>query len=136
MIDPANPVHLTAAVVMVAGLVFDLVGCLGLVRLPDVYNRLQAATKCVTLGTFLILLGVLIRFGFDSMGVKAILCLWFIAITSPTAAHAIARGAHRGGIKLWEKSVTDRYAEDREGEAAAGPVTPSMTTPSAEEVQP
>lgn len=114
MIDLSNPLHLAAYVVMAVGLAFDLVGCLGLVRLPDVYNRLQAATKCVTLGTFLILLGVLLRFGFGSMGWKALLCLWFIAITSPTAAHAIARAAHRAGFPLWKGSVVDRYAEDHE----------------------
>ncbi len=112
MIDLAEPRHLAAVIVMSAGLFFDFVGCLGLVRLPDVYNRLQAGTKCVTLGTFLLLLGVIIRFGLDSMGVKAVLCLWFIAMTSPTAAHAIARAAHRAGFPLWSGSVVDRYAED------------------------
>ena len=40
------------------GLFFDVCGCIGLVRFPDVYNRLQASTKCVTLGTILLLLGV------------------------------------------------------------------------------
>ncbi|MDJ0975317.1 MAG: monovalent cation/H(+) antiporter subunit G [Planctomycetota bacterium] len=114
MIDFGNPVHLIAFVVMAIGLFFDIVGCLGLVRLPDVYNRLQAGTKCVTLGTFLILLGVLIRFGFDAMGVKALLCLWFIAMTSPTAAHAIARAAHKAGFPLWKGSVVDRYAGSKE----------------------
>ena len=99
MIDLSNPLHLLAYVVMAAGLAFDIVGCIGLVRLPDVYNRLQAGTKCVTLGTFLILLGVVLRFGFGSMGWKALLCLWFIAMTSPTAAHAIARAAHRAGYR-------------------------------------
>ena len=48
---------------MAAGLFFDLVGCLGLVRLPDVYNRLQAGTKCVTLGTFLILVVIPCAYG-------------------------------------------------------------------------
>ena len=45
------------------GVVFDIVGAIGLIRLPDVYNRLQAATKCVTLGTCLILIGVLVHSG-------------------------------------------------------------------------
>jgi len=122
-----------ALVVMAIGLVFDLIGCIGLVRLPDVYNRLQASTKCVTLGTFLILIGVVIRFGFGSMGFKAILCLWFIAMTSPTAAHAIARGAHKAGFPLWSGSVGDRYAED----SRPGSDAPVATTPDrAEEVTP
>lgn len=99
------------------GLAFDLLGCLGLVRLPDVYNRLQAATKCVTMGTCSILFGTFLIAGFQSQGVKSLLCLVFVLLTSPVAAHAIARGAHRAGIKLWEDSVIDRYAEDKEGEA-------------------
>ena len=121
MIDFGNPLHVAAYAVMAAGLLFDLVGCIGLVRLPDVYNRLQAGTKCVTLGTFLILLGVLIRFGFGAVGIKALLCLWFIAMTSPTAAHAIARAAHRAGFPLWKGSVVDRYANREE---SAEEVTP------------
>lgn len=99
------------------GLAFDLLGCLGLVRLPDVYNRLQAATKCVTLGTCSILFGVFLVLGFTAAGLKSLLCIVFVMLTAPVAAHAIARGCHRGGIKLWEKSVVDKYAEDREGEA-------------------
>ena len=60
------------------GLAFDLFGCIGLVRLPDVYNRAQAATKCVTLGTCMILVGTALS-GADqanwSMFVKGIVCL-------------------------------------------------------------
>ena len=50
------------------GLTFDVLGCLGLVRLPDVYCRLQAATKCVTLGTCSILFGVFLIVGFTAAG--------------------------------------------------------------------
>ncbi len=102
-------------ILLIVGIVFDVIGCIGLVRLPDIYNRLQAATKCVTLGTCMILLSVLFYTGFGSIGVKALLCIWFILITSPTGAHAIARAAHRSGIRLWEGSVLDKYAEDAEG---------------------
>jgi len=130
MIDFADPRDLAAYGLMAFGLAFDLVGCMGLVRLPDVYNRLQAGTKCVTLGTFLLLLGVLVRFGFDAMGWKALLCLWFIAMTSPTGAHAIARAAHRSGVPLAAGSVLDRYQEDGEGRdeaEAEGPARPGAT---------
>lgn len=103
--------HVLALVSMGAGLFFDFVGCLGLVRLPDVYNRLQAGTKCVTLGTFLLLLGVVLEYGFGAMGTKALLAMWFVAMTSPTAAHAIARAAHRSGVGLAKGSVGDAYAD-------------------------
>lgn len=97
---------------IIVGLIFDFFGCLGLVRLPDLYNRLQAATKCVTLGTCSIMFGIFIMHGFTAVGVKAILCAMFLLLTAPVSAHAIARGAHIRGFKLWEKSVCDKYAED------------------------
>ncbi len=100
---------------LVVGITFDVVGCIGLVRLPDIYNRLQAATKCVTLGTALILLSVVFYTGFNAIGVKALLCIWFVLMTAPTGAHAIARAAHRSGIRLWENSVMDKYKDDIEG---------------------
>ncbi len=99
----------------VIGTAFNFFGCVGLVRLPDVYNRLQASTKCVTFGTIFILFGVLIFSGINATGMKAVLCLIFILITSPTAAHAISRGAHHSGIPLWKESVIDAYQEDKEG---------------------
>jgi len=95
------------------GLAFDLFGCVGLIRLPDVYNRAQAATKCVTLGTCMILAGVagLALAGANwPMGVKAILCAGFILLTSPVAAHAICRGAYLSGVPLWDGSVEDAFA--------------------------
>jgi len=99
------------------GLFFDVLGCLGLVRLPDVYNRLQASTKCVTLGTCSILFGTFLIVGICAAGFKALLTIIFLVLTSPVAAHAIARGAHRSGVKLCEGSVIDKYAQDKEGEA-------------------
>ena len=99
------------------GLTFDILGCLGLVRLPDVYCRLQAATKCVTLGTCSILFGTFLIVGFTAAGMKSLLCIIFVILTAPVAAHAIARGAHRAGVKLWKDSIVDKYAEDKEGEA-------------------
>ena len=96
------------------GILFNIFGCIGLVRFPDVYNRLQASTKCVTLGTILLLFGVAIAGGSGPLAAKAIICAIFILITSPTAAHAIAKGSYAAGVKLWEKSVVDKYAEQKE----------------------
>ena len=99
-------------IIIITGVAFDVFGCLGLIRLPDVYNRLQASTKCVTLGTCGIMFGIFIMQGFNSLGIKALVCIPFILLTSPTAAHALARGAHLFGVRLWEKSIVDRYRED------------------------
>ena len=98
-------------ILVVIGILFNVFGCIGLVRFPDVYNRLQAATKCVTLGTVLLLAGVALVSGGGPMAAKAIVCAVFILATSPTAAHAIAKGAYASGVGLWEHSVVDKYAE-------------------------
>ena len=99
-------------VLIVVGTVFNIIGCIGIVRLPDIYNRLQAGTKCVTLGTCLVLLGTMLMAGSTAIALKALVCMVFVLVTSPTAAHALARGAHAFGVKLWSGSVVDRYRED------------------------
>jgi len=99
-------------VFIAVGLFFDLFGCLGLIRLPDVYNRLQAATKCVTFGICSILFGTFLMTGLTGGGIKALLCIAFLALTAPVSAHAIARAAHISGVKLWKGSVVDKYDEE------------------------
>ena len=99
-------------IIIAIGLVFDLFGCIGLVRMPNVYTRLQAATKCVTLGTCSILFGVLCITGFGPTGLKALICMVFVAITSPTAAHALARAAHKFGVHVHKDAIVDKYDEE------------------------
>lgn len=101
-------------VIIALGIAFDLLGCIGMVRFPDVYNRLQAGTKCVTLGVCLILIGTIVMADTAPTRLKAILCIVFILITSPTAAHALARAARHSGIEMWDKSVVDQF--EKEGE--------------------
>lgn len=99
-------------VMIVIGLAFDFFGCLGLIRFPDVYNRLHASIKCVTLGTSSILFGLFLFKGFSACGMKSLLCILFLVLTAPVSAHALSRAAHKSGVKLCEKSVCDKYAQD------------------------
>jgi multicomponent Na+:H+ antiporter subunit G len=102
------------------GLAFNVLGCIGLIRLPDMYNRLQAATKCVTMGTCMVMLGVMIKAGIGhspELSTRCVLCIVFVLITAPTAAHALAHGAYSYGVKLWDKSVVNRYEEDFKSES-------------------
>lgn len=111
---------LLGVTIITIGVLFDIFGCIGLLRLPDVYNRIQSSTKCVTLGTCLILIGSVILLGSLSGAVKGLLCIAFILITSSASAHALARAAYRLGIPLWEGSVVDQYKEDLQLEAGKG----------------
>ncbi|MBU0693047.1 MAG: monovalent cation/H(+) antiporter subunit G [Candidatus Omnitrophica bacterium] len=107
-------IEIIGLIFITIGLAFDLFGCLGLIRLPDVYNRLQAATKCVTLGTCSILFGTFLIVGPVASGMKALLCMVFLLLTAPVSAHAISRGAHKAGVRLCEGSVIDKYEEDKQ----------------------
>ena len=100
------------AILIAVGLIFDFFGCLGLIRFPDVYNRLQASAKCITLGTCGILLGLICFKGFTATGIKALLCLVFIILTAPVSAHALARAAYRSGVKPWSGTIVDEYGKD------------------------
>ena len=95
----------------IIGVVFDLFGCIGLIRLPDVYNRLQSATKSVTLGTCSILFGLFIKYGFSAIGIKALIAIPLLFFASTVAAHALVRGSYKFGIKLWDKTVIDDYKD-------------------------
>jgi multicomponent Na+:H+ antiporter subunit G len=76
---------------------------------------MQASTKCVTIGTCGIMIGIFFIKGFTVMGIKALICALFILFTMPVAAHALSRGSLLFGIKLWHKSVIDKFGKDKKG---------------------
>ena len=108
--------HTVGMICIYIGIAFDFFGVLGLVRLPDIYNRLQAATKCVPFRSAGILFGVFLIEGFTSFGFKALIGIAFIFLTAPVAAHVISRAAHRSGIPLSPETVEDDYAEKEQQE--------------------
>ena len=98
-------------VFLVIGAVFMALGALGLVRMPDLFNRIQAGTKATTLGFLSIILGVLIMR--PEWWSKLALVGAFVLLTNPIGSHAIARAAHGRGEKPLISGV-DRLQEDRE----------------------
>ncbi|MCL2549412.1 MAG: monovalent cation/H(+) antiporter subunit G [Methanimicrococcus sp.] len=93
-----------------------LIGMIGLVRLPDVYNRLHATTKIATTGAFFVLLSILIREGFTSFGFKAIAVGIFLLMTAPVAGHVIARAAYNINIPPCDQTLYDAYCGKRQGD--------------------
>jgi multicomponent Na+:H+ antiporter subunit G len=88
-----TPLEWVAAAFVVVGTFFGLVATVGLIRLPDLYSRLHAASKSDTLGSVLSLAGLAVVLGVGTESVKLVFLLVFLFLTSPTAAHAIARAA-------------------------------------------
>ncbi len=95
------------------GSFFLLLASIGLIRMPDVYNRMQTSTKATTLGALSVLLGV----GFLNLYwlPKSLVIAAFILLTAPVGASALVRASYRSGIKLWEGSVVNKCKEDEEG---------------------
>lgn len=115
MIETQGILAHVGAFLTLAGSAFLFLGALGVVRMPDLYNRMQAGTKTTTLGNILTLggLGLLVPGWLP----KIVLVIVFVLITNPISSHALARAAHRVGVPLAKGSVVDALAED---EAAAG----------------
>jgi monovalent cation/proton antiporter MnhG/PhaG subunit len=101
MISPTDIGNAITVVLASLGALFFLVGTAGLLRLPDFYARTHAATKCDTVGAGSLLLALAVFNGADVSTVKILVLAGLVLLTSPTSAHALARAAHRAGLKPW-----------------------------------
>jgi multicomponent Na+:H+ antiporter subunit G len=114
-------VRQTAVVLLaVVGLAFSLSGALGVLRMPDVYCRIQCSSKNVTMGALPLLLAVVVAKGpLTTYGGRALLVAALLLVINPVASHALARAAYRTGVPMWRGAVVDvaaarRAARERE----------------------
>lgn len=84
---------------LLAGGFFSIVGALGLLRMPDFYTRMHAASVVDTLGAGLILAGLILQAGLTLVAVKLLMVGVLLFFASPTASHALARAAMLRGLK-------------------------------------
>jgi multicomponent Na+:H+ antiporter subunit G len=98
-----------AAVVflLLTGATFALLAAVGLVRLPDLLTRMQAATKSGTLGVGCTVLAAAIFFGQAGIVTRGLLIIVFLFMTAPIAAHMIGRAGYFVGAELWQGTVSD-----------------------------
>ena len=100
--------QIVVGVLAFVGLGFSLSGAVGILRMPDVYTRIQCSTKNVTMGALPLLLAVVIAKGvLTPYGGRALLIAFLLLVLSPVSSHALARAAYRSGVKMWPGSVTD-----------------------------
>ncbi len=95
----ATAADLASWLLIAAGGIFCLVGAIGLLRMPDLYTRMHAASVIDTLGAGLLLLGMMLQAGLTLVTVKLIVIALLLFFTGPTATHALARAAHARGVK-------------------------------------
>jgi len=83
---------------MICGGAFSIIGGIGMIRLPDVFSRMHAASVTETMGATTIFIGLMVQAGWTLTTVKLLLMLIFMMFTNPTATHAIARAALGEGL--------------------------------------
>ncbi|MDP1649623.1 MAG: monovalent cation/H(+) antiporter subunit G [Rubrivivax sp.] len=83
---------------LLAGSAFCIVGATGLLRMPDFYTRMHAASVVDTLGAGFILLGLFLQAGLTLVAVKLLMIGALLLFTSPTATHALARAGFARGL--------------------------------------
>lgn len=98
---------------------FAVIAAIGLLRLPDVYTRVHAAGKTETLTALLALTAAGFSIGMDMALFKLAFLLLFLFMTSPTAAHAIARAAMDQGLAPWTPGEDEAAGDEPEGEGAS-----------------
>jgi multicomponent Na+:H+ antiporter subunit G len=99
------------------GATLVLLAAVGLLRMPDIYTRMQAATKASTLGLGCLLAAAAIALADSSVFIRAISIAAFVMLTSPVSNHVIARAAYLTKVPLWNRTVADEWEADRSREA-------------------
>jgi multicomponent Na+:H+ antiporter subunit G len=117
---------------LMLGAVFLLAAAIGVVRMPDLFTRMQAATKAATLGISCILGAVALYMEDLGVAMRAFLAIGFFFLTAPVAAHMIGRAAYLIGVPLWKGTIVDELSghyDRRTNVLTSGPGTDSRSAP-------
>ena len=111
-------IDVLTAILWIGGSAFALLAALGVLRMPDVFTRMQASTKASTLGLGCLLIGAALQFGDFGSFVRVLSIGAFVLLTTPVAGHVIARASYLADVPLWDGTVLD---ERRAAEAPSDP---------------
>ena len=107
---PATGDMLTVVLLGIGG-IFCLLATVGMLRMPDVYTRMQAASKAVTLGATSIVLAAAVHSGEANVVARCLLICVFLFVTIPVASHLIARAAYRAREPLAPETGVDELGQ-------------------------
>jgi multicomponent Na+:H+ antiporter subunit G len=112
------------------GLAFSLSGVVGILRMPDVYSRIQCSSKTITMGALPVLIALVVAEGpVSSYGSRALLVAVLLLVLNPVASHALARAAYKAGVPMWPGAVTDEVATRVAGEGPGKDRPPRQASP-------
>jgi len=103
-------IEIVGVLFLVLGIFFTAVAAIGLIRMPDVYNRLHASSKALTFGAFGILLST-IGLGDPELSIRSIMTGLFVLLTAPIGTTVIARTAYRRHVPLAPQSILDEMPD-------------------------
>lgn len=120
-------------VLAAVGVAFSLSGAVGILRMPDVYSRIQCSSKTITMGALPVLIALVVAEGpVSPYGSRALIVAVLLLVLNPVASHALARAAYKTGVPMWPGAVTDEPRE-RAGQPRAdhapGSAGPDQTRP-------
>jgi multicomponent Na+:H+ antiporter subunit G len=112
-------IDVVTGVVWLAGSVFALLAAVGVLRMPDVFTRMQASTKASTFGLGCLLIGAALQMGDFASFIRIASIGAFVLLTTPVAGHVIARAAYFAQVPLWKGTVLDERQRhvDRENQS-------------------
>ena len=109
-------IDVMTAVLWLVGSAFALLAAIGVIRMPDVFTRMQASTKASTLGLGCLLLGTALHMGDVASFIRVTSIGAFVLLTTPVAGHVIARASYFADVPLWSGTVLDERRRDAERE--------------------
>jgi multicomponent Na+:H+ antiporter subunit G len=101
--------EILVSIFLLMGGLLSLVAAVGVIRLPDLFTRMHAATKVGTVGVSSIAIGLMIHFGSMTVISRGVLVIAFFLLTAPVAAHMIGSSAYRSGVSLWILTRIDEW---------------------------
>nr|WP_246637795.1 monovalent cation/H(+) antiporter subunit G [Nitratireductor kimnyeongensis] len=107
--------NILTGLLIIIGAAFTLIAAIGILRLPDLYTRMHAASKAGTLGSGLMLVALAIFAQDQAIVTRALAAVVFFLLTAPISAHLLAKAAYAAGYKLWGRSVHDEMASPQRG---------------------
>lgn len=108
-----------AIVTLAGGIFFMFLGALGVLRFPDVYARIHAASKCTTLGFTGMLIAACLHLADPKAVALAVITIVFTFVATPIGSHLLAKAAHHGKADMWPGTLSDELADDKADPTAA-----------------